>query len=56
MRFVFTPGALAIACTSVAAFAYNPGTSTASVAGQNGPVTVEVKTFADKILSVKVLS
>ena len=46
---------ISAAICSTAAFAYTPGTYTASIAGQNGPVTVEVQTSADKILSVKVL-
>lgn len=44
----------ALSCSSV--LAYTPGTYSASVNGQNGPVTVEVQTSADKILSVKVVS
>lgn len=48
--------AVAFGLNSFAAFAYTPGTYTASIAGQNGPVTVEVTTSADKILSVKILS
>ena len=46
-------GLIALSCSS--AFAYNAGTYTASIAGQNGPIKVEVTTSADKILSVKVL-
>lgn len=47
--------AVAAAACSTVAMAYVPGTYTASVAGQNGPVKVEVQTSSDKILSVKIL-
>lgn len=40
---------------SLRAYAYTPGTYTAAIAGQNGPVKVEVTTSADKILSVKII-
>ncbi len=46
--------AVSAAFCSTIVLAYTPGTYTASVAGQNGPVAVEVQTSADKILSVKV--
>lgn len=44
-----------LAAVSTGAYAYTPGTYTAAIAGQNGPVTVEVTTSADKILSVKIV-
>ena len=44
-----------LAAVSTAAYAYTPGTYTAAIAGQNGPVKVEVTTSADKILSVKIV-
>lgn len=43
------------AAVSTGAYAYTPGTYTAAIAGQNGPVKVEVTTSADKILSVKIV-
>lgn len=46
-------GLIALSCSS--AFAFTAGTYTASIAGQNGPIKVEVTTSTDKILSVKVL-
>lgn len=49
---------LSLLATSVllaGAYAYTPGTYTAAIAGQNGPVKVEVTTSADKILSVKII-
>lgn len=44
-----------LAAVSTGAYAYTPGTYTAAIAGQNGPVKVEVTTSADKILSVKIV-
>lgn len=44
-----------LATVSTGAYAYTPGTYTAAIAGQNGPVKVEVTTSADKILSVKIV-
>lgn len=44
-----------LAAVSTGAYAYTPGTYTATIAGQNGPVKVEVTTSADKILSVKIV-
>lgn len=44
-----------LAVVSTGAYAYTPGTYTAAIAGQNGPVKVEVTTSADKILSVKIV-
>jgi len=44
-----------LAAVSTGAYAYTPGTYTAAIAGQNGPVRVEVTTSADKILSVKIV-
>lgn len=44
-----------LAAVSTGAYAYTPGTHTAAIAGQNGPVKVEVTTSADKILSVKIV-
>ena len=40
-----------LAAVSTGAYAYTPGTYTAAIADQNGPVKVEVTTSADKILS-----
>lgn len=44
-----------LAAVSTGAYAYTSGTYTAAIAGQNGPVKVEVTTSADKILSVKIV-
>lgn len=44
-----------LAAVSAGAYAYTPDTYTAAIAGQNGPVKVEVTTSADKILSVKII-
>lgn len=44
-----------LAAVSTGAYAYTPGTYMAAIAGQNGPVKVEVTTSADKILSVKIV-
>ena len=44
-----------LAAVSTGAYAYTPGTYTAAIAGQNGPVKVEVTTSADKILSGKIV-
>lgn len=44
-----------LAAVSTGAYAYTPGTYTVAIAGQNGPVKVEVTTSADKILSVKIV-
>lgn len=46
---------LAAVSASAYAYTYTPGTYTAAIAGQNGPVKVEVTTSADKILSVKII-
>ena len=56
MKLTQTFLAVSTALCSTFAFAYTPGTYSASVAGQNGPVTVKVQTSADKILSVTVTS
>ena len=53
---IFKLTATMAACLGVSsAMAFTAGTYTASIAGQNGPVKVEVKTSNDKILSIKVL-
>ena len=44
-----------LAAVSTGAYAYTPGTYTGAIAGQNGPVKVEVTTSADKILSVRIV-
>lgn len=49
------PTSVLLAAVSTGAYAYTPGTYTAAIAGQNGPVKVEVTTSADKILSVKIV-
>lgn len=46
---------LAAVSAGAYAYTYTPGTYTAAIAGQNGPVKVEVTTSADKILSVKII-
>lgn len=55
MKTTFLSAAIALAVFSTGAYAYTPGTYTAAIAGQNGPVKVEVTTSADKILSVKIV-
>lgn len=53
---IFKLTATMAACLGVSsAMAFTAGTYTASIAGQNGPVKVEVKTSNDRILSIKVL-
>ena len=55
MKTTSLSAAIALAVFSTGAYAYTPGTYTAAIAGQNGPVKVEVTTSADKILSVKIV-
>lgn len=55
MKITSLSAAIALAVFSTGAYAYTPGTYTAAIAGQNGPVKVEVTTSADKILSVKIV-
>ena len=55
MKLSIVSASVLLAAMSVSAYAYTPGTYTAAIAGQNGPVKVEVTTSADKILSVKIV-
>lgn len=55
MKLSIVSASVLLAAMSVSAHAYTPGTYTAAIAGQNGPVKVEVTTSADKILSVKIV-
>lgn len=55
MKLSIISASVLLAAMSVNAYAYTPGTYTAAIAGQNGPVKVEVTTSADKILSVKIV-
>ena len=55
MKTTSLSAAIALAVFSTGAYASTPGTYTAAIAGQNGPVKVEVTTSADKILSVKIV-
>ena len=55
MKLSLLATSVLLAAVSAGAYAYTPGTYTAAIAGQNGPVKVEVTTSADKILSVKIL-
>lgn len=55
MKTTSLSAAIALAVFSTGAYAYTPGTYTAAIAGQNGPIKVEVTTSADKILSVKIV-
>lgn len=55
MKTTSLSAAIALAVFSTGAYAYTPGTYTAAIAGQNGPVKVEVTTSVDKILSVKIV-
>lgn len=55
MKTTSLSAAIALAVFSTGAYAYTPGTYAAAIAGQNGPVKVEVTTSADKILSVKIV-
>lgn len=55
MKLSLLATSVLLAAVSAGAYAYTPGTYTAAIAGQNGPVKVEVTTSADKILSVKVV-
>ena len=55
MKTTSLSAAIALAVFSTGAYAYTPSTYTAAIAGQNGPVKVEVTTSADKILSVKIV-
>ena len=55
MKLSLLATSVLLAAVSAGAYAYTPGTYTAAIAGQNGPVKVEVTTFADKILSVKII-
>lgn len=55
MKLSLLAPSVLLAAVSASAYAYTPGTYTAAIAGQNGPVKVEVTTSADKILSVKII-
>ena len=55
MKLSLLATSVLLAAVSAGAYAYTPGTYTAAIAGQNGPVKVEVTTSADKILSVKII-
>lgn len=52
MKLSLLATSVLLAAVSAGAYAYTPGTYTAAIAGQNGPVKVEVTTSADKILSL----
>ena len=55
MKLSLLATSVLLGAVSAGAYAYTPGTYTAAIAGQNGPVKVEVTTSADKILSVKII-
>lgn len=55
MKLSLLATSVLLAAVSAGAYAYTPGTYTAAIAGQNGPVKVEVTTSADNILSVKII-
>ena len=55
MKLSLLATSVLLAAVSAGAYAYTPSTYTAAIAGQNGPVKVEVTTSADKILSVKII-
>ena len=55
MKLSLLATSVLLAAVSAGAYAYTPGTYTAAIAGQNGPVKVEVTTSADKIPSVKII-
>lgn len=55
MKLSLLATSVLLAAVSAGAYAYTPGTYTVAIAGQNGPVKVEVTTSADKILSVKII-
>lgn len=55
MKLSLLATSVLLAAVSAGAYAYTPGTYRAAIAGQNGPVKVEVTTSADKILSVKII-
>lgn len=55
MKLSLLATSVLLAAVSAGAYAYTPGTYTAAIAGQNGPVKVEVTTSTDKILSVKII-
>lgn len=55
MKLSLLATSVLLAAVSAGAYAYTPGTYTAAIAGQNGPVKVEVTTSANKILSVKII-
>lgn len=55
MKLSLLATSVLLAAVSASAYAYTPGTYTAAIAGQDGPVKVEVTTSADKILSVKII-
>lgn len=55
MKLSLLATSVLLAAVSASAYAYTPGTYTAAIAGQNGPVKVEVTTSADKTLSVKII-
>lgn len=55
MKLSLLATSVLLAAVSAGAYAYTPGTYTTAIAGQNGPVKVEVTTSADKILSVKII-
>ena len=46
MKLSIVSASVLLAAMSVSAYAYTPGTYTAAIAGQNGPVKVEVTTSA----------
>ena len=49
MKLSIVSASVLLAAMSVSAYAYTPGTYTAAIAGQNGPVKVEVRTDAPEI-------
>ncbi len=55
MKLSLLATSVLLAAVSAGAYAYTPDTYMAAIAGQNGPVKVEVTTSADKILSVKII-
>lgn len=55
MKLSVIAASVLLATVSTGVYAYTSGTYTAAIAGQNGPVKVEVTTSADKILSVKII-
>ena len=53
MKLSLLATSVLLAAVSAGAYAYTPDTYTAAIAGQNGPVKVEVTTSADKIIDQK---